>query len=150
MTLDLLLKRTTNLNFEVPTNFTQKEFFARGREKHNDMYRVKISYPTKRRTTGERSQNHRIAFLSNLIAAENSGIDGMATYQQVKDLAKLRAIKRGYPYRWIKYIRPDGQSGENLAPYHEDELDRQQAGLLMDELEQMIAESGMEIPDYVE
>lgn len=149
-TIDLLLKRKENLTFEVPNNFAYKDFFKRGREKHQDIYRVKISYPMKRRTTGKKSQNHRIAFLCNLIAAECSGIEGMSTYQQVKDLAKLRAIKRGYPYRWIKFIRPDGQPGENLAPFHEDEIDTVQAGFLNDELEQMTAEMGIDIPEYVE
>jgi hypothetical protein len=146
-TIELTLKRTQNLSFEVPVNFPYREFFKAGKERHGDNYLVKISHPRKRRTTGELSQNHRIAFLCNIIAAENA-YEGYTTYQAVKDLAKLRAIKRGYPYRWsTAWI--DGKEIPIVCPKHEDELDTIEASYLIDELEMMAAEKGIDI-DIIE
>ena len=144
--IELILEREKNLSFKVPASFPYKNFFAIGREKHGDKYLVKISYPRKPRTTGQFSQNHKIAFLCTLIVAENA-YEGYTTYQAVKDLAKLRAIKRGYPYRWIKIPLSDGTFFENISPWHEDELDTIQASYLVDELEAMAAEKGLDIEE---
>lgn len=151
MKLELLLHRRQNLDFDVPLELypSIKQFCVQGQQKHGDMYRVTIAYPARRRSTGKNSQNTRIAFLSNLIAAENA-IEGATTYQSVKDLAKLRAIKRGYPYRWIKAKMPDGSVIESIYPKHEDELDVIEAGYLIDELEAMGAEIGLDIKDLEE
>lgn len=151
MKLELLLKRKQLLDFEVPPELfsTIKRFCSVGKEKHQDVYRVTISYPMKRRTTGKNSQNTRIAFLCNIIAAENA-IEGATDYQSVKDLAKLRAIKRGYPYRWMKARMPDGSEIVSIVPKHEDEIDVIEAGYLIDELEQMLSELGIDIQDIEE
>ena len=136
--LKLRLHRFNNLTFDVPQDFGFREFFLAGKKKHGDWYDVTISYPRKARTTGDNSQNHRIAYLCNIIAAENA-YEGFTTYQSVKDLGKLRAIKRGYPYRWVKV---PGYA-DLVAPYHESELDTVQASYLIDELEFMAAECGI-------
>ena len=135
--IEVFTKRIENLSFQIPTNFAHRDFFRIGKEKHGDWYLLKISYPRKVRTTGDLSQNHRIAYLCNIIAAENM-IEGFTDYQSVKDLAKLRAIKRGYPYRWAPKM------DDVVIPYHENELDTIQAGYLIDELEQMAAECGID------
>jgi hypothetical protein len=137
--IKLRLLRDKNLSFFLPVPFPYRDFFINGKEKHGDWYDVEISYPRKPRTTGDKSQNHRIAFLCNIIAAENA-FEGFTTYQSVKDLAKLRAIKRGYPYRWAKV---PGYA-DAVLPCHENELDTVQAGYLIDELEQMAAECGID------
>lgn len=98
-------------------------------------------FDRKPRTTGELSQNHRVAYLCNAIVAE-ANKPGMKreTYESVKMLAKFRAIKRGYPFDWIKVQGPNGRIIDNVMPWSEADTDTIQCGYLIDELEQMLAE----------
>lgn len=138
--IQITAKRIDRLNFEVPSNFPYRDFFRIGKESHKDTYNLKISYIKTPRTTGDLSQNHKIAFLCNIIAAENA-YEGFTTYQSVKDLAKLRAIKRGYPYRYAEL----GAGEKTIIPYHENEISKHEASYLIDELLYMAAEVGIDI-----
>jgi hypothetical protein len=98
-------------------------------------------FDRKPRTTGGMSQNHRVAYLANAIAAEaNKAGVVRETYESVKMLAKFRAIKRGYPFDWIKVTGPHGRIIDNVIPWSEAKVDTVQCGYLIDELEQMFSE----------
>ena len=102
-------------------------------------------FDRKPRTTGELSQNHRIAYLCNLIAGEvNKPGETRESYQSVKDLAKLRAIKRGYPFVWANVTGPNGHTIKTVIPKHESDIDTISASLLIEELHQMSAEMGID------
>jgi hypothetical protein len=99
-------------------------------------------FDRKPRTTGELSQNHRVAYLCNAIAAEvNKPGVPRESYESVKLLAKFRAIKRGFPFDWINVTGPNGRTIKNVMPWSESKLDTVQCGILIDELEQMFAEA---------
>lgn len=102
-------------------------------------------FDRKPRTTGELSQNHRIAYLCNLIAGEANqpGIP-RESYQSVKDLAKLRAIKRGYPFSWHNVTGPNGHTIKTVMPAHESDISTVEAMHLIDELHAMAAEMGID------
>jgi len=103
-------------------------------------------FDRKPRTTGELSQNHRIAYLCNLIAGEvNKPGETRESYQSVKDLAKLRAIKRGYPYVWVNVTGPQGHTIKSVLPAHESDISTIEAAMLIDELELLAAEAGIDI-----
>jgi hypothetical protein len=113
-------------------------------DKSNGRCELEI-FDRKPRTTGGLSQNHRIAYLCNLIAGEvNKPGETRESYQSVKDLAKLRAIKRGYPYKFANVIGPNGGMRECILPAHESDIDTVAAMHLIDELELLAAESGID------
>ena len=88
--------------------------------------RCKISPSRKPRTTGKKSQNHRINGFIQQICVE-TGND----FDTVKIYCKKQAISRGYPF--------DEFQGE-IIPWSEARLDTIQAGILIDTIEQLAAE----------
>ena len=96
--------------------------------KYGGFIRLEMSPPYKPRTTGLNSQNNLIWKLITEIAKETGN-----ELQDVEDAAKMRAIKRGYPYKQNKIT---GQ----LKPLSMTEIDTQQAGFLIDELYAIAAE----------
>lgn len=96
---------------------------------------VKIARPRQRRTTGDLSQNHHINGHVSQIA-EETGND----FDDVKQEAKLRAIKRGYPFDTL----PNGW----IIPKSETEIDTIQAGFLIEELHQIAAELGIYLREH--
>jgi hypothetical protein len=118
------------LSFQIPKDLRQR--FADEIKKGKGFYHVRISIPRRGRTTGEGSQNHHINGHVAQIA-EETGND----FQDVKDGAKLRAIKRGYPYDTL----PNGW----IVPKSESDLDTVQAGYLTEELHQIAAELGINL-----
>ena len=67
---------------------------------------VKLGYPRKPRTTGEGSQNHHLnGHISQIIQVSGDEFDDM------KDIIKQRALKRGYPFRTdsMGNVRPQGE-----------------------------------------
>jgi hypothetical protein len=89
----------------------------------------------KPRTTGERSQNHRINGHIQVICMEN-GED----FYFMKEWLKYKAIRRGYPFD----TAPDG----TVIPWSESRIDTVQAGYLCDEINQFAAERGIILPEY--
>ncbi len=87
-----------------------------------------IKKPFKPRTTGLRSQNHRInGFIQQI--AMHTGID----FDVLKYYFKKKAIKRGYPFE----TDPEGEA----IPLSEAKIDTTQAGYLNDEIEQFADEN---------
>ena len=93
------------------------------------LYNVNIEAYRKPRTTGPRSQcNHINGHVQQI--SEESGHD----FSEIKWLAKMRAIKRGYPY--------DTVLGD-VVPWSEARLNTDQAAHLIDELHAIADELGL-------
>ncbi len=88
---------------------------------------VELRKPGRPRTTGPGSQSHHINGHVQQIAVE-TGND----FEDVKEAAKLRAMKRGYPADTM----PNGW----LVPRSETQLTTEEAGHLIEELHQIAAE----------
>ena len=83
----------------------------------------------RRRTTGWKSQNHRINSHIQQISME-TGQD----FGTTKMMAKINAIDRGYPF--ISYRN-------RIIPKSETEINTQEASLLIEAINQMAAELGI-------
>ena len=104
-------------------------------ERH-DYVTIRVSAPRKPRTTGYRSQNHRLnGFIQQICVA--TGND----FGAVKDVVKLRAISRGYPFTTFKGI---------TVPQSEADCSTIECGLLIDEVEALAAEEGIVLREYEE
>jgi hypothetical protein len=82
--------------FHVPQEYQEivTNLYRRCFEKNNNYMRISLSYPYKKRTTGEKSQNNAIWGYATQIA--------IAAYDDPDEIvkeAKRRAAKRGYPYK---------------------------------------------------
>ena len=114
--------------------------------KYNDYYRITIAPPYKKRTTGNRSQNHCINGWIQIIASE-TGND----FHYLKYILKCKAITRGYP------IKHDDDGKElidiegNPIPESEANINTVQAGYLIEEIQQLAAElpGGIFLPEEV-
>jgi hypothetical protein len=88
-----------------------------------------IDLPKRPRSTGEKSQNHRInGFIQQI--AESTGQD----FDSIKLYCKSDAVARGYPHDTIKGV---------MIPWSETRIDTIQAGYLIDSIEQLAAEMGI-------
>ena len=88
--------------------------------------RLKISPPFKKRSTGEKSQNHHINGHIQQIANETG-----EEFEVIKDYAKKKAVKYGYP------IRTDILG--NARPLSETEIDTEAAGYLIEAVHELAA-----------
>jgi len=93
--------------------------------------RIQLLKPSMPRTTGEASQNHHINGHVQQIAME-TGND----FDTVKLAAKYQAISMGYPFRTVF---------DQVVPYSETELDTEQAGILIEALHFIAAESNIRL-----
>ncbi len=101
-------------------------------KKYANYIKLEMSPPYKPRTTGKESQNNKIWGLISQIV-DYTGHD----ISDIEDYAKLRAIKRGYPYRMNEL------TGE-IKPLSQKDINTVEAGYLIDELYQIASE--MEVP----
>jgi hypothetical protein len=109
----------------------QAEYLSGMAKKNGNWLNVSVKKPFRSRTTGPFSQNNHIWGHVVQIAKE-TGND----IQDVLDEAKLRAIKRGYPYKVNALngaIRPAGT----------EELSREEAAYLIEELHMIAVEMDM-------
>jgi hypothetical protein len=96
------------------------------RKNPSDRFLVKITRARNPRSTGDKSQNHHINGHVQQIAQE-TGND----YEDVKNEAKMLAIKYGYPFDTL----PNGWT----VPKSEADLDTVQAGYLIEALHEIAA-----------
>jgi hypothetical protein len=144
--VELVLHRTTALNFEPPTDpvafAALKDLVNLSRAKHGDYYRISLQIPYKKRTTGYKSQNHKLN--GGIMAlCEWSGQD----FAEIKMLIKERALKRGYPPQTDEdgEIIVNRRTGIPL-PKSESDCSTVECALLIDELEQLAAEMEFVLP----
>lgn len=102
-------------------------------ERH-DTAMVRILAPRRRRTTGERSQNHRLnGFIQQICVATFND------FQAVKEVVKMRAISRGYPFKTFRGI---------TVPQSEADSSTVECAMLIAEVEQLAAEEGITLVEY--
>lgn len=101
-----------------------------------DALAFKASSPRRKRTTGERSQNHRLNGFIQQICVE-TGND----FRAVKEVVKLRAIGRGYPFKTFHGV---------TVPQSEADCSTVECSLLIEEVEQLAAEEGIVLREYEE
>ena len=132
--IDRVISGKLIISVDEPFIFERiRELSERLKAKNNGFCKLEITAPYKSRTTGKNSQNNLIwKYISEIAKVTGNEIE------DVEQAAKERAIKRGYPYRINKL------SGA-VVPYSMRDIDTQQAGFLIDELEAIAAEYGVEL-----
>lgn len=117
--VDVVLKRVYHkghICFELPDDVYIREsirkLLAACQAKHNDYVRLVLQRPRKKRSTGDKSQNHHLNGHIMQICAE-TGND----YESVKYAVKMTAIEQyGYPYETIAgHIVPKGERDTDTA-----------------------------------
>ena len=122
---------TFPLSVEVPAPYAEA---VKLMVERYDELTIRLSPPTKPRTTGERSQSHHLNGHIQTICLE-TGND----FDAVKTLVKMRAISRGYPFTSIRGL---------TIPKSEAACTTTECGLLIDEVHQLAAEEGIALVEY--
>jgi len=119
------------LSLDIPDEYQNwYAMLVRKGAKIGDWYDVDIALPRRHRTTGDKSQNHRLnGFIQQIC------VDTGNEFDMVKMLVKMRAISRGYPFVTLK-------TGDRF-PKSESESSVQECAMLIEEVEQMAAEEGI-------
>jgi hypothetical protein len=126
------------VSFTVPPSrqFEYRELVRKGQP--DDRFDVTISTPTKRRTTGYKSQNHHLNSHVMQISQE-TGQD----FESIKTFCKRAAIPRGLPLKMkdgdILLSILDGQP----VPISETEMDTVQCGWCIEEVHILAGEFGI-------
>ncbi|MFW6120729.1 MAG: hypothetical protein ACOC80_07485 [Petrotogales bacterium] len=128
----LVTKGYFYLSYEIPSAYRDIYWqMVQNHEKRGIHYeKLRISQPFRPRSTGKKSQNHRINGFIQQICTE-TGYNFVA----MKYYLKKRAIGRGYPF----YTDPEGHA----VPKSEADISVEEAKLLIDEIEQFAAEAGI-------
>jgi hypothetical protein len=111
-----------------------KKFVEKSNRLHSGYARVRLLHPGRPRSTGEKSQNHRLNGFIQQICVE-TGND----FDQVKMEIKFRAINRGYPFQTLS-------TGDRL-PKSESESTVEECSLLIQEVEQLAAELNIRLKE---
>lgn len=125
--------------FEIPASREAEYAALVEKGQPSDIYDVTISTLRRKRTTGWKSQNHRLNSHVMQIAKETGNDFG-----DVKMFVKRRAITRGLPFM----TRPNGDivyslvDGEPL-PISESDMDTVQCGYVIDEINILAGELGI-------
>jgi hypothetical protein len=103
---------------------------------------VKLDSPHRPRSTGPRSQNHRLnGFVSQLCDATGNDFD------DIKLFVKRRAMRRGLPPKStggkVVYSKVDGEP----LPISEADMSVEQCGWVISEIEQLAAEEGVTLAE---
>ena len=97
----------------------------------DDVYDVTIERPRRRRTTGPGSQNSHAHGHAQQIANETGH-----EMSEIELIAKMRAIKRGYPYSVVLGL---------LVPKSQRDISTVECGYLIDEYHAIAAEMDIEL-----
>jgi hypothetical protein len=98
--------------------------------KSPERVKITIEPATKRRSTGEHSQNHRLnGFIQQICNSTGNDFD------MIKMVVKLRAIDKGYPFETLL-------TGDRF-PKSERESTISECSILIQEVEQLAAEEGI-------
>lgn len=123
--LDIIIKASEK-GLKIPDDFKQTfhDLIDFCNNKRCGYMRLVLSPPFKHRSTGEKSQNHHI----------NGHVQQITNYtgeefDRIKEEAKRRAFKRGYPKRIDLF--------GNTVPVSETVIDSEQAGYLIESLHEI-------------
>lgn len=127
----------TQIAFELPLGMIEYVWhLVRGmHDKGIEFFHVTIDKPFRPRTTGRRSQNHRLNGYCQIIAMETGN-----EFDTVKMCVKRRAIKRGYSFE----TDFDGE----VVPKSEARTSVEECHLLIEEVQQLADELGIILPEY--
>ncbi len=96
------------------------------------IWRMEFSRHYPKRSTGPKSQNHRINGFIQQICEQTHN-----SFSAVKERMKELAVDRGYPFETL----PDG----SIQPKSEADINTQEASWLIDTIEQFAAEWGIKL-----
>jgi len=99
-----------------------------------DVLSFRVSAPRRKRTTGERSQNHHLNGHVQTICVE-TGND----FEAVKQVVKLRAVAMGYPFQTFHGV---------TVPKSEADASTVECGILIEAVHQLAAEEGIALKEY--
>jgi hypothetical protein len=139
MELDLLLEREKTgrkdrIMFKIPPEaaLPLTELLRAGKGRVYDYYRVRLSLPFRRRSTGKHSQNHRAnGFIAQISRATQIPFDGL------KEWLKIQSIAEGYPFITLP-------TGEALGKSERD-LSVEECTIFIGTIERIAAEWGVEL-----
>jgi hypothetical protein len=146
----VLKKIEGRLAFIPPTGQSAREalkqLLNKCEEKHGGFVSLTFKVPYKKRTSGVHSQNSCIHGYATVVANYTGH-----TVEEIKTIAKKRAIRRGYPIKKDEYGRPiySKLTGEPI-PASSVEINTVEAGYLIEELQQIAAELGLTLPRTME
>lgn len=128
------------LSFEIPPTQTDVVWnhILQVEEKTNGYHRVRLGKPSQPRSTGYRSQNHRIR-------GHCKDISDQIKYKEwnpgmVHDLMKLKAVETG-GYRYMKF-------GNYILPFSEADINKEEANLLIEIIQQFADERSFWLTEY--
>lgn len=133
--IDTVLKLTDN-GIRIPKDLqpAKKRLFDFCNKSRGGYLRMTLAPPYKKRTTGEKSQNHHI----NGHCQQISNVTGQSFFD-VKKYAKQKAIDRGYPILYNEEGKPVLDLWGNEQGISETETDTIQAGYLIESLHEVAA-----------
>lgn len=128
---------------EVPGAFwpLQRALLDKSAERHGGYLSLDVSLPHKPRSTGWKSQNHRLnGFVSQICKATGNDFD------DIKLFVKRRAMRRGLPPKLngsgqVVYSRIDGEP----LPKSETEMSVEECSWCIAETEQLAAEENIQL-----
>jgi len=126
--------------FEPPAGQLQSvvAYFERNDVKHNKYYTVKINTPRRPRSTGDKSQNHRInGFIQQIAMSTGQPFD------DIKKRAKQLAVDMGYPMLTDESGLPIYDLWGNIQGISESDASVEDAILLSQAVEQIAAFVGV-------
>jgi hypothetical protein len=106
-------------------------------EKRVNQVYVKIGYPRKPRTTGDKSQNHALNGIIQQIIQETGD-----EFDDVKEEIKKRAIKRGYSFHTDTFGNVHGDSEANASTV--------ECSMLIDEAKDLAAFCNVKLRGFYE
>jgi hypothetical protein len=125
---------TSVIHWPIAVRLALEYLIEKSAAKNNGYVRIKISLPGRPRTTGEKSQNHRLnGFIQQICMSTGNDFD------MIKVLIKMRAIDKGYPFLTL----PTG----DRYPKSESFSTVEECSLLIAETEQLAAEEGIRLKE---
>jgi len=124
------------LAFSIPLSLQKYlgDVLKQGKEKNGDWYKVTVTVPGRPRSTGEKSQNHRINGFIQQIAIETGN-----NFDQLEMYFKQEAISEGWPYDTL----PSGA----MMPKSEADATVEDAAVLIAVIERFAAEWGIPLQE---
>jgi len=116
------------IGFEIPVSMWPilVDLVKKIQDKRGGYAKVTIDLPSRPRSTGEKSQNHRInGFIQQICVATGNDFDTVKMY------CKVQSIAEGYPC--------DTLNGKRF-PWSESRIDTKQAAILIGTIERLAAE----------
>ena len=143
MKLDIII-RAKEGGISIPPSYKDafKQILEWCKKNRQGNIRVQLSPPVKRRTTGEKSQNHHInghiGQIANILQRDT---------KQVKKYMKYLAIENGYPILTDLEGIPIFDLWDNIQGISESDASTSEAAILIETIHKYAAENGIELKE---